>query len=167
MARYYSMLVDRATGNAPLSPGEPDGGTYDDAAKRIADFEAAKRTRIRVGPDGEPVVDSEPGAYVHRILLDVGSVDVTDPTELPRLLRTDPLLHLVYELGRERGARMLAEHIGTEIPPADPQTPGAHLARILAEADAADLAADPNWRSLFEGRHTPPEGPAGSTEGAT
>jgi hypothetical protein len=38
------------------------------------------------------------------VLLDMGSVDLGDPAEVERLLLTDPVLHAIYEMGRQHGA---------------------------------------------------------------
>lgn len=43
------------------------------------------------------------GYWEYRVLLDVGSVNVEDEGELHRLLLTDPLLHAIFEAGRQVG----------------------------------------------------------------
>lgn len=46
------------------------------------------------------------------VLLDVGSVQVDDETELRRLLADDLLLHAIYHLGRQQGYLEAEERLG-------------------------------------------------------
>lgn len=88
--RYYAALVDIG-GNLRIVPGPPRD-TYSGAMGVHTDH-AMRNVRV----------SSKPDPYEPRILLDVGSIALTDETQTAKLLLDDPMLRAIYELGRRQG----------------------------------------------------------------
>jgi hypothetical protein len=93
MTRYHTILVDKRTGLIPLPPSEAYP-THDEAVASIV----ASLSRT------DHLHRDEHRKYEHRILLDVGSVDPADEDGMRTLLLADPLLSMIYKLGRRHQA---------------------------------------------------------------
>lgn len=86
MTAYYAAHVHDDTVLIKSGPHE----THDDAM--LTHVDAARRGELRpVGPSGY---------WKHAVLLDTGSVQITDTAALMAMLQTDPLLHAIFQLGR-------------------------------------------------------------------
>ena len=88
--RYYLVAVDSDDGQA----------VFVEPAVFADRDEAAKRATHKIGLADAGVRPGLIAGLEYRFLLDTGSVDLDDREQLLRLLHTDPLLHAIFQIGR-------------------------------------------------------------------
>jgi len=96
MARYYPAQIHRDEYSADTVVAYSAVETYTEAQGINAD-----RLARGVYP---PLGITEP-YWRPTVLLDLGSIDLSDGNQLHRLLRSDPLLAAIYKLGRRQERR--------------------------------------------------------------
>jgi hypothetical protein len=103
MTKYYPVMVhDRDDDKPPPIDILGAATDYDGAhGVHVARVMRAAPAAIRVDAGGQVAPAPRDPYWRPTVLLDLGTLDLTDEDEARRLLTADPILRAVYELGRQ------------------------------------------------------------------